>query len=101
MYYRSVPVSKTLIRKGILEPGRYFVLKRDTVLNAGVFLVHKLFSQFSSYLAKLLLEKFSSPFIPALGTATVGTMQGSVFPVESSPVVLVTLQSLANYLTRS
>lgn len=86
MYYRSVPVSKTLIRKGILEPGRYFVLKRDTVLNAGVFLVRKLFSQFSSYLAKLLLEKFSSSFTPALGTATVGTMQGSVFPVESSPV---------------
>lgn len=88
MYYRNVPVSKTLIRKGISEPGRYFLLKRDTVLNAGVFSIHKLFSHFSSYLAKLLPEKFNSSAgswaLPALGTAA-GHSHGGHRPGVSLP----------------
>lgn len=102
MYYRSVPVSKTLIRKGISEPGRYFLLKRDTVLNSGVFSIHKLFSHFSSYLAKLLPEKFNSsagPWaIPALGTAAGhscgGRRAGVILPcLKQSYVTLCTAKS--------
>lgn len=59
-YHRTVPVSKTLIRRGISEPGRHFLMRRDAVLSAGVFSIHTLFSHLSSHLAKLLPAKFSS-----------------------------------------
>lgn len=108
MYYMNVPVSKTLIRKGILEPGGIFCWK-GTLVNTGAFSFQKLFWHFffPSWQGQCLKRDLIF-FLPALGPPQLlagGLSRGwhctraRAAPCQGSAASCAAWQSLARHKT--